>query len=140
MTQVQKYFSIRTLTLISILLLFLPFVNILTTEIKTDFIDGKYANDFIYKSFTGFELLKEVLQDSNEGLSGILLLLFFTLIFFQFLLSLFKITKIILILSVILILMTLGFCILIKSIDPSSRILIGCYLFGINQLFIYYRT
>lgn len=136
---IQKYLEIRILSLLSILILFLPFVNIFVTETITESIGEKYSNSFIYKSLTGFELLKEALR-TNEDLFATTLLLFFIIVVLQFLLSLFKKSRIILILSIILILMTLGFCILMKSVDSSSTILIGCYLFGINQLVIYYRT
>lgn len=136
---IQKYLDIRVLSLMSIIILLLPFVNILETEITTESIGEKYANTLIYKSFTGFELFKEALR-TNEDLFASTLLLFFIIIILQFLLSLFKKSKIILILSIILILMTLGFCILVKSIGSGSTILIGCYLFGINQIVIYYRT
>ena len=136
---IQKYLDIRILSLLSILILFLPFVNILATEIITESIGEKYANTSVYKSLTGIELFKEALR-TNEDLFAATLLLFFIIIVLQFLLSLFKKSRIILILSIILILMTLGFCILMKSVDSSSTILIGCYLFGINQLVIYYRT
>lgn len=136
---IKKYLDLRIVSLLSILILFLPFVNILETEITTESIGEKYSNSFTYKSFTGFELFKEALH-TNENLFAATLLLFFIIIVLQFLLSLFKKSRIILILSIILILMTLGFCILVKSVDSSSTILIGCYLFGINQLLIYYRT
>ena len=137
---IKKYLDLRIVSLLSILILFLPFVNILETEIKTESIGEKYADTFIYKSFTGFELFKEALHTNENLFAATLLLLFFIIIVLQFLLSLFKKPRIILILSIILILMTLGFCILVKSVDSSSTILIGCYLFGINQLLIYYRT
>ncbi len=136
---IQKYLDIRVLSLLSILILFLPFVHILETEIKTESIGEKYADTFIYKSFTGFELFKEALR-TNEDLFAAILLLFFIIIVLQFILSLFKKSKIILFISVVLILMTLGFCILIKTVDSGSTILIGFYLFGINQILIYYRT
>jgi|GEM_PF-5194669 len=137
---IRKYFDIRILSLLSIVILFLPFVNILTTEIKIESIGEEFSNSFIYKDFTGFELFKEVWQGIREDLSALILLSFFILIILQFLLSFFKSVRTILIVSIILILMTFGIYILIKMIDPNSTILFGFYLFGINQLLIYYRT
>lgn len=136
------FFNTRVVSIISLLILLLPFLKLTESETTADFMDGNFANAVKYKTFSGFGIAIYSAQNISKGIPALFLLFLaiFSVAVFQAVLMIFKRNKLVPFLSIFLILALVVVYLLLPTADWHSEILYGYYAFGLFQLLIYYRV
>lgn len=91
------FFNTRVVSIISLLILLLPFLKLTESETTADFMDGNFANAVKYKTFSGFGIAIYSAQNISKGIPALFLLFLaiFTVAIFQAVLMIFKRNKLV---------------------------------------------